>query len=222
MTDVGQTPRQLDRMLLFEAYEQAKASASGLWEETRRKDGEAPRKKLFDEIPRIEGERIVLDRITDADAEALEDLIRTDAIYTYEPTYLFEKQCADAHEAIRLLYGDLFKNKESLILGIRLKETGEVAGLAEFYGLREELHKVSVGGRLRKGFWGLGLATDTIRLMLSYLYGETDIQIVTASSMVENAASAHALEKCGFIRTARGVEEDWGFPEPTIVDKWFC
>jgi len=40
--------------------------------------------------------------------------------------------------------------------------------------------------------------------------------------MVGNDASAHVLEKVGFIRTARGVEEDWGFDEPAIVDKWFC
>ena len=58
--------------------------------------------------------------------------------------------------------------------------------------------------------------------MVGYLYGETDIEIITASTMIENEASAHVLEKADFIRTARSVEEDWGFPEPTIVDKWFC
>ena len=31
-----------------------------------------------------------------------------------------------------------------------------------------------------------------------------------------------AMEKADFIRTARGVEEDWGFAEPTLVDKWVC
>ena len=50
--------------------------------------------------------------------------------------------------------------------------------------------------------------------MVDYLYNETDIEIITASTMIENKASAHVLEKVGFIRTARSVEEDWGFPEP--------
>ncbi|MBR3182199.1 MAG: GNAT family N-acetyltransferase [Eggerthellaceae bacterium] len=181
-----------------------------------------PRKKLFSEIPSIEGERIVIDRVVDADADALRDLIDNPHAQRYLPTYLFEKQCDDVHEVIRMLYEDLFSNKESLILAIRIKETGELAGLAEFYGLRDSLHKVSVGCRLRERWWGNGIATEATRLMVDYLYGETDIEIITASTMVENKGSAHVLEKADFIRTARGVEEDWGFPEPTIVDKWFC
>lgn len=183
---------------------------------------ETTAKKLFSEVPRIEGERIVLDRVVDADADALLDLIQNPLVQRYEPTYLFEKQRDDVHETIRLLYGDLFESRESLILAIRPKESGELAGLAEFYGLRDPLHKVSIGYRLRERFWGRGLATETARLMVAYLYGETDIEIITASTMVENAASAHVLQKADFIRTAVGVEEDWGFPAPTVVDKWFC
>ena len=226
-----------DRMLQFRAYEEEKrrselASAHGeasfpkTAAEPAMAVGEAqerpPQKKLFSEVPSIEGERIVLDRVVDADAEALRDLIENPLVQRYLPTYLFEKQFDDVHKAISLLYGDLFADKESLILAIREKETGELAGLAEFYGLRDRLHKISVGYRLRERFWKRGLATEAARLMVGYLYGETDIEIITASTMVENEASAHVLEKADFIRTARFVEEDWGFPEPTIVDKWFC
>lgn len=180
------------------------------------------RKKLFSEVPSIEGERIVLNRVVDTDAEALHDLVENPLVQRFEPAYLFEKQQGSVQEAIALMYGDLFNNKESLIMAIRMKDTGELAGLAEFYGLRDRLHKVSMGYRLRESFWGRGLATEAARLMVGYLYGETDIEIITASTMIENTASARVLEKADFIRTARGVEEDWGYPEPTIVDKWFC
>ena len=182
----------------------------------------AERKELFSEVPSITGERIVLDRVVDSDAEALCDLIGNELVQRYLPVHLFEKQYDDAHEAISLLYGDLFENKESLILAIRMKDTGELAGLAEFYGLRDDLHKVSIGYRLRESFWGQGIATEAVGLMITYLYGQTDIEIITASTMMQNTASAHVLEKCDFIRTSHCIEEDWGFPGPTIVDKWFC
>ena len=107
-------------------------------------------------------------------------------------------------------------------MAVRMKDTGEFAGLVEFYGLRDNLHKVSVGGRLRECFWNQDVASEAVKLMVGYLYGETDIEIITASVAVENAASAHMLEKCDFIRTARYVEEDWGFDKPVIVDKFFC
>lgn len=184
-------------------------------------DAVSTRKKLFSEIPSIEGERIVLDRVVDTDAEALGDLVGNQLVQRFEPAFLFEKQFDDAHEAIRHMYGKVFDNKESLILAVRMKETGELAGLAEFYGLRDRLHKVSVGCRLRESFWGQGLATEATRLMVGYLYDETDIEIITASTAVGNKASAHVLEKVDFIRTARGVEEDWGFAKPMLVDKWF-
>ncbi|MBQ9003263.1 MAG: GNAT family N-acetyltransferase [Eggerthellaceae bacterium] len=180
------------------------------------------KKKLFSEVPSIRGTRITLDRVVDGDARDLLDLIGNPLVQRYEPAYLFEKQRSDIHETIRLLYGDLFASRESLILAIRLNRTGELAGLAEFYGLRDRLHKISIGYRLRERFWGRGLATEAARLMVGYLYGETDIETITASTMIENVASARVLQKADFIRTARGVGEDWGFAEPTIVDKWFC
>ena len=46
------------------------------------------------------------------------------------------------------------------------------------------------------------------------------IEIITASTMVENHASARVLEKNGFIQVNHAVDEDWGFPEPTPADKW--
>ena len=216
---------EAERRLLFESYEKSKllGKLTGrLLEQIRKQAEEKTRRKLFASVPYIEGVNIVLDRVVDSDADALRDLIESPQVQRCLPTYLFEKKRDDVHETIRLLYGDLFANKKSLILAIRMKDTGELAGLAEFYGLRDELHKVSVGYRLRECYWGRGLATESAGLMVGYLYDHTDIEIITASVMVDNPASARVLEKCGFIRTARSVEEDWGFEEPAIVDKFFC
>ncbi len=179
-------------------------------------------KKLFNDIPRIEGERVVLRQLTDADVPALEELVRSERVYRYLPTYLFEKQYDDMHHMIADLYGSCFAAKESLILGVELRGDGRICGLAEFYGLRDDVHKISVGYRFMEWSWGRGVATETMRLMVDYLYTQTDTQIITASTMIENLASARVLEKNDFIRTARGVEEDWGYDQPTIADKWFC
>lgn len=180
------------------------------------------RKELFSEVPRLESERLVVGRVEDGDADALQELVQSERVYRYLPTFLFEKQFDDMHEVVRELYGDLFRRKESLILGVRLKGEGALCGLAEFYGYRPEFDKVSVGYRFLERYWGRGIASETVRLMVDYLYGQTTVELITASTMVENLASARVLEKNGFIRTARGVGEDWGYEQPTIADKWFC
>ena len=178
-------------------------------------------KKLFDEIPVIESERLVLKRLADKDIPALLRLTGNERVYRYLPTFLYEKQYGDMRDMIRGLYGECFACKDSLILGIYLKDEGELCGLGEYYGFRDSLHKTCLGYRLREEYWGRGIATEAVGAMTGYAFSQTDTEIITASTMIENTASARVLEKNGFIRTARAVPEDWGFDEPVAADKWF-
>lgn len=178
-------------------------------------------KKLFDEIPRLEDEKIVLRRLTPADADDLRAFARSERIYRTLPTFLLEQKYEDPLEVIERLYSDCFQAKETLILGIFLKDGGAFCGLAEFYGYKDALHKTCVGYRLSERCWGRGIATRTVALMVDYLYTQTDIEIITASTMVENRASARVLEKNGFAMSAASVPEDWGYDRPTLADKWF-
>ena len=175
-------------------------------------------KKLFSEVPYLQSERLILKRVEQADAEALKAFVNDPLVYRYLPTFLFEQKYEDVHEVIDRLYTECFQ--ESIILGIYLKDTMAFCGLVEFYGYREEFLKISVGYRLARAYWGQGIATETLRMMLQFLLEETDIDIITASTMVENHASAQVLKKNGFSLVAAAADEDWGYPEPTPTDKW--
>ena len=191
--------------------------------------------KLFDEIPYLGNERIELKRLVSSDAVKLKELTDNENVYRYLPTFLFEKQFEDPKEAIEKMYEGLFRNRESLILGIFLRkggggvsdtdmpseDRGTFCGLAEYYGFKDELHKTCIGYRLLESCWGRGIASGTVALMIDYLYSKTDTEIITASTMVENKASERVLTKNGFIMTSRAVEEDWGYEKPTMTDKWF-
>lgn len=97
---------------------------------------------------------------------------------------------------------------------------GRFYGLAEMYGYRAPIHKISIGYRLLESCWGQGIATEALQLMIRELLMERKIEIVTASTMVENRASAHVLRKNGFTLVAHAVDEDWGYEKPTLTDKW--
>ena len=56
--------------------------------------------------------------------------------------------------------------------------------------------------------------------MVRYLSGEMNLEIITASTMVENQASAAVLKKNGFTLVTHAAEEDWGFEKPVSADKW--
>ncbi|MBQ6535799.1 MAG: GNAT family N-acetyltransferase [Firmicutes bacterium] len=174
------------------------------------------KKKLFSEIPYLESDRLILKGLTKDDAPAMRELVDSPGVYRYLPTFLFEKQYPDVRYVIDHLYDECWK--ESIILGVF--EDGAFCGLAEMYGYRDPIHKISVGYRLLERCWGKGIASAALGMMIDYLYNETDIEIITASTMVENQASARVLTKNGFQMVVHAVDEDWGFERPTVADKW--
>lgn len=174
------------------------------------------KKKLFSEIPCLKGERLTLRRLTRADRAGLQELVDSPRVYRYLPTFLFEQKYPDVGYVIDHLYDECWK--ESIILGVFLGD--EFCGLAEMYGYRDPIHKISVGYRLLERFWGKGIAGEALAMMIDYLYDETDIEIITASTMVENRASAHVLQKNDFQMVVHAADEDWGYDKPTVTDKW--
>ena len=171
---------------------------------------------MFSQMPSLRTDRILLKRVSMADENALREMIGSKQVYQYLPTFLFEQQYEDIREMIGHLYTDCLN--ESLILGVYSE--GAFCGLAELYGYKENIHKVSIGYRLLERYWGRGIATETVQVLLDYLYSQTDIEIITASTMIENTASANVLLKNGFVLVVHAAKEDWGYPEPTIADKW--
>ena len=174
--------------------------------------------QFFQSVPTLESERLILRRLTQADADALESLAHSDAVYRYLPTFLYEQKYPDIRRVMDGLYGECLR--ESLILGIFLREDESFCGLAEMYGLRNAIHKISIGYRLAEPYWGKGIASETVSLMTGYLFREAGIRIITASTMIENKASARVLMKNGFSLVYHNAAEDWGYEALTATDKW--
>ena len=173
-------------------------------------------KKLFSEIPCLKGKRVTLRPLAADDADGLRELTESKEVYRYLPAFLFEKKYEDKANVIERLYDECIK--ESLILGVFMKE--EFCGLAEIYGYRAPFLKASVGYRLIERFWGKGIATEALGLLVKYLLEETDVKIITASTMTENQASANVLKKNGFRHFASTTFEDWGYAKPILTEKW--
>ena len=98
---------------------------------------------LFPKPPVLKGTDLILRPLVLSDTEDLRKLTGEDAVYRYLPTFLFEKKY-DAAEVIRRLYDECLK--DSLILGVFREKC--FCGLAEIYGYRAPIRKVSVGYRL--------------------------------------------------------------------------
>ena len=173
-------------------------------------------KELFPEPPVLSGASLCLKPLALSDACSLRRLTWQEAVYRYLPTFLFEKKYDDPAIVIKCLYDEGLT--DSLILGIHREN--RFCGLIEVYSYRAPIHKASIGYRLLQEEWGKGIATEALSMMTDELLAVRGIEIITASTMLQNHASAHVLRKNGFTLVNHAVEEDWGFPEPTLTDKW--
>ena len=175
---------------------------------------------LFSEYPVMQDEMIVIHQMTDQDADALERMCAEEEVYRHVPTFLYEQKYEDKHLVIARMDEECFDTHENLLIGVYLKETGEFAGIAEFYAYEPERRKISIGIRLMQEYWGKGIATRAERLMISYLLEQANMRIITAHIMQNNPASAAVAMKCGFEKRYCDILEDWGFSEPVIIDKY--
>ena len=179
--------------------------------------------KLFDEYPILADDLVCLRRMTPDDAPALEAMVKNEDVYTYLPTFLYEQKYDDVNTVLARMHDECFLTHESLLLGVYLNDDPDtLVGISEIYNYEEARRKASVGTRLAEHVWGRSIATHTTKLMKDYLLNRIGIRIITAHVMVDNSASAAVLLKNGFFvqDVDYHVLEDWGFPEPVVVDKY--
>ena len=70
-----------------------------------------------------------------------------------------------------------------------------------------------IGYRLRRAWWGAGLATEGGRAMVAHAFGVPSVQRVVASTMAVNAASRAVLAKLGMTHVDTSIG-DWDDPLP--------
>lgn len=89
---------------------------------------------------------------------------------------------------------------------IVLKETGKVVG-AMGYGpscdcsLPCREGEPIVGYWVGKPYWGMGICTEALRLMIDHIRQTTAIPSLISGHFADNSASGRVMEKCGFIAT---------------------
>ncbi len=177
--------------------------------------------KLFDEYPFLTDGIILLRQIVLADAEALQALRTDQKVYRSLPTFLYEQKYEDVYEVIGRMDEECFRTKESILLAVCLAdEPDTLCGIAEIYAWEPWRRKASIGYRLRREYWGRGIATAVARLLKEYLFRTVNLHTVTAHVMSANRASAAVLIKAGFPERYSNVLEDWGFDVPVLVDKY--
>ncbi len=86
--------------------------------------------------------------------------------------------------------------------GITLKGTDEVIGLIGLNKIKidKEMQRAEIGYWLGKPFWGSGIMSEAVKLMLDLAFHNLKLHRVYAGVFQSNPASLRVLKKVGFIQ----------------------
>lgn len=90
---------------------------------------------------------------------------------------------------------------------------GEFAGWWSASSFATDPAQAGLGYRLRRAFWGQGLATEGARAMVAHAFSVPGVERVVASTMATNTRSRAVLEKAG-LRHVDTIFPDWHAPLP--------
>ena len=93
---------------------------------------------------------------------------------------------------------------------VELKETGEAIGCvgylpASVSNLQIPDDQCEVGYWIGKPYWGRGLCTEALRLVIDYCFNVKHFTILWGDFFPSNPASGRVMTKCGFVDTGREV-----------------
>jgi ribosomal-protein-alanine N-acetyltransferase len=160
---------------------------------------------------RIAGPRVVLRPPVLDDAGALFQRVARDPEVT---KYLLWAPHRDVAATRRVITEKMNVGDDERTWAIELKHSGDVVGLTS---CRRAARSVEIGYCLGRRWWGKGLMSEVLGLLLNALQADREVYRVWATCSPDNERSARTLESVGFVlegRLARHAVYPTMGPEP--------
>lgn len=150
--------------------------------------------------------RVKLRLMEDRDALALFQLYSDTDVMQYW-SHAAWSQLAQAELAIKEARAE-YGAGVSIHYVIELLSSGEVIGSCALYAFGRAEGNASLGYLLAKSHWGKGYLSEAMWKFLDHAFGDRKLDLVRANINPDNAASAKALHRLGFLREGPG-RENW-------------
>ncbi len=153
----------------------------------------------------VHSSRLVLRPVESGDAEGVLRLAGDAEVANRTLSIPHPMASADAAEfiagcRIRMAGG------RALVLAVVEKRTSALIGMIGVEW-KEDRSRAEVGYWLGRDHWGQGLMSEALASLLPLLFEGLRLDVVEASAFDDNPASQRVLEKCGFARLGRRVQE---------------
>jgi [ribosomal protein S5]-alanine N-acetyltransferase len=158
------------------------------------------------DLPKLQTERLVLRRLTHADAATLFPLFSDPEVTKYEDYYPSENE-TEVKKIIDWGNG-LIDHNMGALLGIFTKKDNALLGTVNYIcrpdnNNAKTIHRAEIGYNLRPQYWGHGYMAETLQTIISYIFQNTGIDRIEAMIHPDNTGSHNVAALAGF--TKEGV-----------------
>jgi len=155
----------------------------------------------FSPFPEIKTKRLLLRRMTDADAPELLFMRSDERVMKYIGRERM-RSLEEATAFIQKINGSVDTN-ESIMWAIALQEEpGTMIGTICFWNILKDHFRAEVGYMLHPDLWGKGIMKEAVQATIDFGFKEMKLHGIEGHINPENAVSGIVLEKCGFVREA--------------------
>ena len=157
----------------------------------------------------FETERLLVRIFRDEDARPLYENHLDDAVRKWFPNECYEDQ-EEALDAIRFFADCVRGNRLPFVLGVELKETGELIGDTGISEVEGKPNEAEIGYCIGQKYRGHGYATELLEAVSGFVFSRFGVRVICGRVVHGNNASAKVLEKSGyqFVEEEFGAEDD--------------
>ncbi|OZB91014.1 GNAT family N-acetyltransferase [Paenibacillus sp. XY044] len=145
-------------------------------------------------MPMLKGSRLMMKPIELQDAPRLLDILADPEVIKYVTQGSFFSFARSRRIASELLATG---RMDSLHMGIWIYGERELAGVVSMQHWRQEKRDAMIGYMLAKEYWGRGIASEALGLMLHYAFTELKLLHMEGRCHAVNTASARVMQKNG-------------------------
>ena len=160
----------------------------------------------FSSFPVLATERLILREYQLSDASDVL-VYRGDPIVQRFNGSVYES-VVEAKESIEQAHAE-FARQDGINWAVTLRSNGVVVGGFSFHNRSRRHRRAELGYDLAHAYWGQGIATEALRVIIPFGFNELNLHRIYASTIADNHESVHLLEKLGFRREGTRRESSW-------------
>lgn len=160
----------------------------------------------FSAFPILTTERLTLRQIQSTDAADMLVFSGDPEVQKYNgPVY---KSVAEVQELIDWYHGE-YARQEGISWAVTLTNANKVIGMFGLHHWSKHHRRAEAGYDLARAYWGQGIASETLRTIISFGFQQMNLHRIYAGTIADNYESVRLLERLGFTREGTQRESSW-------------